>query len=578
MRICWIMAPSLTFLLLFILLLNGTSSIPNGKRKLPHSEKHQGVACLGCVFMVSIVEQLSQVHNSTTEKAMERFCNYLPELSQLRGICVLVAKLFGPRIIKLIENHMNADMVCHSIHLCKQSAGQPYCHLYPLPKVGLNVAIKKSKRLAGTKVLNNIQGLSGLCSLPFLKNLCKKIEVFTKKHLPYEDTDGDKFSLFPTLRGYHWRGRDCNDRESSVYPGRRPDNWDTGKDSNCNGIWGVDPKDGIPYEQKFCNGTESKGIILLGDSAGAHFHIPPEWVTASQMSEEGFSNLLEAISNELDWPQFSGITGFLNSTIGGWTDSIYLNLLRRNRCNHRDYQNLSKNGASSGNIRDLLESLARNQQFDKPAIVIFAMVGNDVCNGQRDTVKAMTRPAEMRSNVNQTLNYLDNHLPKGSHVILVGLADGRFLWENLHNRYFPLGQLNKDVTYEQYYSFLSCLQVNSCNGWMSSNGTLRDLTTERASELSNVLKEIAKSEKYANFDVLYLDFPLKQLVELWQKSGGEAWQLIEPVDGFHPSQIAQALVASIIWKQILRDWPHVLGKENPFNSEIEAVFNSQGGH
>lgn len=31
-------------------------------------------------------------------------------------------------------------------------------------------------------------------------------------------------------------------------------------------------------------GSQPKGIILLGDSAGAHFHIPPEWLTASQMS------------------------------------------------------------------------------------------------------------------------------------------------------------------------------------------------------------------------------------------------------------------------------------------------------
>lgn len=31
-------------------------------------------------------------------------------------------------------------------------------------------------------------------------------------------------------------------------------------------------------------GSEPRGIILLGDSAGAHFHVPPEWITASRMS------------------------------------------------------------------------------------------------------------------------------------------------------------------------------------------------------------------------------------------------------------------------------------------------------
>lgn len=36
---------------------------------------------------------------------------------------------------------------------------------------------------------------------------------------------------------------------------------------------------------KLCHlGSQPRGIILLGDSAGAHFHISPEWITASQMS------------------------------------------------------------------------------------------------------------------------------------------------------------------------------------------------------------------------------------------------------------------------------------------------------
>lgn len=46
----------------------------------------------------------------------------------------------------------------------------------------------------------------------------------------------------------------------------------------------------------------------------------------------------------------------------------------------------------------------------------------------------------MLSNVVQALQYLDSHLPNGSHVILTGLVDGRFLWDNLHDRYHPLGK------------------------------------------------------------------------------------------------------------------------------------------
>lgn len=58
----------------------------------------------------------------------------------------------------------------------------------------------------------------------------------------------------------------------------------------------------------------------------------------------------------------------------------------------------------------------------------------------RDTLAHMTTPKEMLSNVVQALQYLDSRLPNGSHVILTGLVDGRFLWDNLHDRYHPLGK------------------------------------------------------------------------------------------------------------------------------------------
>nr|XP_009677970.1 PREDICTED: acyloxyacyl hydrolase isoform X1 [Struthio camelus australis] len=548
---------------------------------------YKGHTCVGCVLVVSVVEQLAQWHNSTVKAALEKLCNYIPE--ELQGFCYLFAELYGPHLADLIDREMNADVVCHSLKLCKQDPGQPFCHLYPPPKVGLSTAIRKAKRIMKTsKDLKSIMGFSNLCAFPLLDKLCEKIKYVIRNKLPFEDFDGDKFSTFPTLRGYHWRGRDCNDKNATVYPGRRPDNWDVKSDSNCNGIWGVDPKDGIPYEKKFCKGADSRGVVLLGDSAGAHFHIPPEWMTVTRMSAKAFANLPMAFTDELDWPQFSEVTGFLNSTIGGWTDSLYLRLRRRNRCNHRDLQNISQNGGSSGNLLDLIKSLARNQLLDNPAIVLYATIGNDVCNGhlqlnargerERDTLAHMTTPKQMLSNVMRALQFLNSRLPKGSHVILTGLVDGRFLWDNLHDRYHPLGQLNKDVTYGQLYSFLNCLQVSPCSGWLTSNETLRNLTSERALQLSNVLKEIARSEKFTNFDIFYMDFPLRQTAAEWRRMGGEPWQLIEPVDGFHPSQIAAALGTSITWQKALHEWPQVLGKENPFNNQIEAIFKDQGGH
>ncbi|NXB79135.1 AOAH hydrolase, partial [Donacobius atricapilla] len=522
----------------------------------------------GCVLVVSVIEQLAQWHNSTVKAAMERLCDYIPGKYQIMH-----------HVSCCIDREMNADVVCHSLRLCKQDPGQPLCHLYSPPKLHHLCELMHPSTFFFLLLQKTFMGFSSVCAFPLLTNLCEKIKYVLRSKLPFEDFDGDKFSTFPTLRGYHWRGRDCNDKNTTVYPGRRPDHWDAKSDSNCNGIWGVDPKDGIPYEEKFCKGADSKGVVLLGDSAGAHFHIPPEWMTVTQMSAKSFANLPMAFSDELDWPQFSEITGFLNSTIGGWTDSLYLRLRKRNRCNHRDLQNISQNVSFHINIAPYLSfSLARNQLLDNPAIVIYATIGNDVCNGERDTLAHMTTPKEMLSNVVQALRYLDSRLPNGSHVILTGLVDGRFLWDNLHDRYHPLGQLNKDVTYSQLYSFLDCLQVSPCSGWLTPNETLRNLTSERALQLSNVLKEIARSEKFTNFDIFYMDFPLSQTAEEWRKMGGEPWQLIEPVDGFHPSQIAAALGTGITWQKALHEWPQVLGKENPFNDQIEAIFKDQGGY
>lgn len=57
-----------------------------------------------------------------------------------------------------------------------------------------------------------------------------------------------------------------------------------------------------------------------------------------------------------------------------------MRLRKRNRCNHRDYQNLSQNGASSYDGVVHANAVSRNQSTDNPAIVIYAMQGNDVCN------------------------------------------------------------------------------------------------------------------------------------------------------------------------------------------------------
>ena len=58
------------------------------------------------------------------------------------------------------------------------------------------------------------------------------------------------------------------------------------------------------------------------------------------------------------------------------------------------------------------------------------------------------------------------------------------------DRLHPLGQLRKDLTYTQVYDWFNCMEIGPCHGWMTSNSTLRQITTKNAKQLSNVLKVV----------------------------------------------------------------------------------------
>lgn len=92
--------------------------------------------------------------------------------------------------------------------------------------------------------------------------------------------------------------------------------------------------------------------------------------------------------------------------------SIYKKLFERNRCNHRDYQNLggtieglefanflSVNGCRSASMAaNVTRTLARNQTTDYPALVFFELIGNDVCHPNH-TLDAMTTPEDFTTNI-----------------------------------------------------------------------------------------------------------------------------------------------------------------------------------
>lgn len=288
--------------------------------------------------------------------------------------------------------------------------------------------------------------------------------------------DNDSFSDISTFRGYNWKGPDCNEFSSEVYPGRKTGN--KYFDHDCNGIYGVSNIDKKPYETLYCEGTTRLGVAVIGDSAGAHFSIPEKYFNVSMIEKGTYKDILTRVADELDIPHESGYTGHSNTSVV--SHSIYKYLRGWNLCNNNDYQNLGVNGGDSGNTWGNIKALKRDPKNDHPMLIFMELIGNDVCS---KSFEGMTTVQKFKENVLKLLNWVDSTVPKGSHVWIYGLADGDILYENLHNLTHPL-----EVTYATVYDFLNCLRISPCWGWLNTNNTIRNFTTERARNLSKVYK------------------------------------------------------------------------------------------
>jgi len=62
---------------------------------------------------------------------------------------------------------------------------------------------------------------------------------------------------------------------------------------------------------------------------------------------------------------------------------------------------------------------------------------------------------------------------------------------------------------------------------------------QRAQQLSVVLKNIAAKEQFSAFSLHYLENPVHKVMWDWKQAGKPLWQLVDPVDSLHPSQVSQ---------------------------------------
>lgn len=396
---------------------------------------------------------------------------------------------------------------------------------------------------------------------------------------PVLDLDDDMYSPYPGLRGSSWRGRDCSDTDNNIYPGRRRSTSPASVDHNCNGIAGFNER-GQPYEDLFCSGANSpRGVIVIGDSASANFYVPiiggPDGTV---------SKFVETALNEGDSPQCSWATGHAKNEdcpIALWPkelpeymQSFYMRLRQRNRCNHRDYQNISVNGARSGAVASkFVKAIARNHTSDAPVIVFLSMFANDVCSPHAGE-KPMTTPEQFHTNIRSILDQLDAKLPANSYVFATGKSNGELMYEKMGKKMHP----NLNMTYEHIWDYIGCLGSNSCWGWLNKNETWRRFTTDRAQALNAVYPRIVAQQAYKNFRFEYLGSFFKSNMEYFEAQGLDPKYMFQPIDGGHPGQSHQNLKGKNVFETIERRFPQALGAINPHNAEIERIFGDQKGH
>lgn len=530
--------------------------------RIVEASANGGEACAGCTLVIQLLLNLMAIDEAAFDHVLMSYCTTLPE--PYAAPCIIFAEQFGEQLVEMVGENASSDDMCRALGVCTSTE----CNLMPT-RTGI---LPKSRRIEMPS--HNERFLEENNVWAWLQHA---ISQWTAVHDPAFDLDGDKFGHSTrTMRGYNWRGKDCDVFSDKVYPGRSDSSFPDAIDQDCNGIYGRDHL-ARSYENMYCSGTERRGVISLGDSATAHFRIPPQYLTAADINATTYDHMIYWGLNEADWPHRSWGTGHLNDTTGdcaGPLDSIYLNVYHRNRCNFRDYQNIGVNGARTSSMKPpgIIESMARNPETDHKALVIFALVGNDVCSGHTD-FSHMTTPEDFQTNVLESLEYLNSTLPAGSNVLMVGLAQGEVLWNAMYNRTHPIG-----CTYEALYDYLNCLQISPCWGWMNSNATVRALTSLRARELSAVYETIIANYSFANFEMAYTPFPLPEAIKIWTDMGGQVYELIEPVDGFHPSQIANGLLGQIISDMLIKDLPDFIGPVNPNNDLIQETFGDQGGY
>jgi hypothetical protein len=237
---------------------------------------------IGSLFSCPL--ELCQAGGSA-QKAFDYVCaNFKGSLSFLAGICDALTGILALPIQLALDAGEIPDVTCKTgalafLKLCKAEDAQ--CQLFSGPvkqrahHFGASASVASSsspleeRAELNAKVRAHIGAFAALLGGRGLAGGLRSTATAQSQskagpHRPTLDLDNDAFSTVPTLRGTHWRGKDCDDLDASVYPGRALNLVGPAVDHNCNGISGVNSAQ-QSYEDAFCSGPNApRGTIVLG--------------------------------------------------------------------------------------------------------------------------------------------------------------------------------------------------------------------------------------------------------------------------------------------------------------------------
>ena len=203
---------------------------------------------------------MAQINNVSVADGLDTLCGYLPV--ETARTCSMMVYTLGPVLLDLLVHQTSPDIVCYVLKLCQVDEGREMCHLFPPPPIQdgqlPHKPLGERELLTATEreELSLLFQLSTpwVCYIPGVRQFCDALEAAYKRLVPALDKDNDGHSPVAELRGSLWRGKDCDDSDPRVHPGRKPSNSDVDKDSNCNGISGVNRTSGVAWEEELCAG------------------------------------------------------------------------------------------------------------------------------------------------------------------------------------------------------------------------------------------------------------------------------------------------------------------------------------